>query len=214
MNFLREHVSYVSSQVEGHFWTPAVGKIDEAYALANRYREDFGHIAIQTLLTHLENDSNDLIVVIAGYPDLMTTFLDSNPGLRSRFPHHLHFPDYTTHQLVDILIHHATAHGYIPDPEFPSAARALIDRIPRGHGFGNGRVSRTIAESTIAAHAVRITAIPTIDDTTARTLTTRDLPALDTLLPPTGTRQQAGFQLSTPITPPATPSATVRPTRS
>ncbi|GAA1673314.1 hypothetical protein GCM10009765_23340 [Fodinicola feengrottensis] len=83
---LREHVSYVSEQVKGQFRTPAVGKIDEAYALSDRTSHDFGPEAIATLLRLMEEHRADLVVIGAGYAPNMETFLHSNPGLASRFP--------------------------------------------------------------------------------------------------------------------------------
>ncbi|WP_163568846.1 hypothetical protein [Fodinicola feengrottensis] len=75
---LREHVSYVSEQVKGQFRTPAVGKIDEAYALSDRTSHDFGPEAIATLLRLMEEHRADLVVIGAGYAPNMETFLHSN----------------------------------------------------------------------------------------------------------------------------------------
>ena len=77
--------------------------IDEAYALAQGGADDFGHEAISTLVKLVEDHRDDVVVIAAGYPEEMEEFIDSNPGLRSRFPKTIHFPDYTDDELVQIF---------------------------------------------------------------------------------------------------------------
>ncbi len=96
--------------------------IDEAYALVGP-GNDFGDEAVATLLKRMEDHRDDLVVIVAGYPDPMDQFLDANPGLRSRFPRTIDFPDYTTEDLVAIFAAIAAEHEYVVDDE----AMAEID---------------------------------------------------------------------------------------
>lgn len=75
--------------------------IDEAYSLATGLQGDYGMEAIDTLLKRMEDDREDMIVIVAGYPELMETFISSNPGLRSRFSKKIFFPDYNPDELLE-----------------------------------------------------------------------------------------------------------------
>ena len=77
--------------------------IDEAYALARGSEQDFGREAIDTIVKFMEDHRDDLAVIAAGYPEEMATLIDANPGLKSRFTRTIHFPDYTTDELVGDL---------------------------------------------------------------------------------------------------------------
>lgn len=77
--------------------------IDEAYSLTNHSENDFGHEAVETLLKGMEDNRDDLAVIVAGYPELMKEFLDSNPGFSSRFARTIHFSDYSADELALIF---------------------------------------------------------------------------------------------------------------
>src|SRR5207248_7068229 len=86
--------------------------IDEAYSLTrSRSESDYGMECIETLMKAMEDNRDTLIVIVAGYPDLMLSFLQSNPGLRSRFTKHLHFPDYDFDELWLIFSQMVDANG-------------------------------------------------------------------------------------------------------
>ena len=90
--------------------------IDEAYTLTRGGPQDFGQEAVDTLVKLMDQFQNRLVVIAAGYPDEMTTFIDSNPGLASRFNHSLNFPDYSILELVEILVRAAQIDGFsLPD---------------------------------------------------------------------------------------------------
>jgi hypothetical protein len=95
-------------------------------------------------------------VICAGYPDEMGVFVDSNPGLRSRFPKTIAFPDYSTDELLQIFASQCKSGGYTPTKEAEAAARAWLDAVPRDKGFGNGRLVRNLFEAAMAAQASRI----------------------------------------------------------
>src|SRR5918992_5804218 len=127
--------------------------IDEAYALTpEQERLDFGPEAVETLLKRMEDFRERLIVIVAGYPRLMYRFLDSNPGLRSRFAREITFPDYTTEELLSITHKFVREHEYVLADGAEDALRATFDQAPRGEGFGNARFARTIFEQALNMH--------------------------------------------------------------
>jgi hypothetical protein len=133
--------------------------IDEAYTLApDNGGNDFGREAIETLLKRMEDDRERLVVIVAGYPEEMTRFIGSNPGLASRFDETVPFPDYTPDELVRILHRFATTAGYVLSDGARRAARTLLERLwaARDRTFGNARTVRRIFEDAIRAHADRI----------------------------------------------------------
>jgi type VII secretion ATPase EccA len=136
--------------------------IDEAYALARggQYRgADFGPEAIETLLKRMEDHRHRLVVIVAGYPRLMHEFLDSNPGLRSRFARELVFPDYSNDELVSITRRFAADNEYRLADGAEAELRRIFERAPRGEGFGNARYARTIFEQALNAQALRLAGV-------------------------------------------------------
>ncbi|MDQ3778150.1 MAG: AAA family ATPase, partial [Actinomycetota bacterium] len=107
--------------------------IDEAYALAPEASyHDFGPEAVETLLKRMEDYRHRLIVIVAGYPRPMARFLDSNPGLRSRFSREISFPDYSTPELLAITRKFAAEHEYVLDGGAEAALARLFEAAPRG----------------------------------------------------------------------------------
>jgi AAA+ superfamily predicted ATPase len=149
--------------------------IDEAYALAtNHGGHDFGPEAVETLVKQMEDNRERLVVIVAGYPELMVRFLDSNPGLRSRFPRTIHFPDYSDDELVEIVIRRAQQDDYKLADGVPEELRRLFATFPRGHGFGNGRLARHLFEAALHAQGMRLEADPSLDDNELTTLFAED----------------------------------------
>ena len=130
--------------------------IDEAYALARGGENDFGREAIDTLVKLVEDHRDDIVVIAAGYPDEMHTFVESNPGLRSRFPKTIHFPDYTTDELVQIFESMCKKSSYSLTHAARDAMSAWFDAQPRDKGFGNGRLARNLFEAAMAHQASRL----------------------------------------------------------
>ena len=134
--------------------------IDEAYALARESeRLDFGDEAVETLLKRMEDYRHRLVVVVAGYPRLMHHFLQSNPGLRSRFSREIAFPDYTTDELVEITTKLAGDYEYSLDEDAVEALRQILGGAARGEGFGNARFARTLFEQALNAQALRLAGV-------------------------------------------------------
>jgi stage V sporulation protein K len=104
----------------------------------------------------MEDHRHRLVVIVAGYPRLMNAFLDSNPGLRSRFARELTFPDYSTDELVAITELFARQNEYRITPAGIEELRRIFGRASRGEGFGNARYARTIFEQALNAQALRL----------------------------------------------------------
>jgi stage V sporulation protein K len=135
--------------------------IDEAYSLAPLGRQmDFGPEAIETLLKRMEDYRHRLVVIVAGYPQLMQGFLDSNPGLRSRFSREIVFPDYSTDDLVAITQEFASRSSYTLAADAETELRRILDGVKRGEGFGNARFARTLFEQALNTQALRLAADP------------------------------------------------------
>ena len=130
--------------------------IDEAYALARGGERDFGREAIDTLVKLIEDRRETTVVIAAGYPDEMAEFIDSNPGLRSRFPKTIRFADYSTDELLSIFASICRKNSYEPTPDARVKLRAYFDAQDRGKGFGNGRVARNLFEQVVGNQATRL----------------------------------------------------------
>jgi stage V sporulation protein K len=131
--------------------------IDEAYALAREgERLDFGDEAIETLLKRMEDNRHRLVVIVAGYPRLMRRFLESNPGLRSRFSREIDFPDYSTSDLVEIFARFAADMEYRLGDGAGAALESTLAGAERDESFGNARFARTLFEQALNAQALRL----------------------------------------------------------
>src|SRR5918996_2746812 len=134
--------------------------VDEAYALAPQgVMQDFGPEAVEALLKRMEDFRHRLVVIVAGYPRPMARFLDSNPGLRSRFSREIVFPDYTTEELLAITRRFAAESEYRVTEGAETALRRIFDGAQRGEGFGNARYARTIFEQALNAQALRLAGV-------------------------------------------------------
>ena len=131
--------------------------IDEAYALVAE-KDQFGQEAIDTLVKRMEDYRDRLVVIVAGYPKDMEEFMNSNPGLSSRFTLHFDFPDYTAKELLDILRIFCGANEYqlAADAEQELLAGLSAELKKARKGFGNGRYVRNLFERAMRNHAVRL----------------------------------------------------------
>ena len=132
--------------------------IDEAYALANGVGGDYGMEAIETLLKRMEDEREDLVVIVAGYPKLMERFISSNPGLRSRFSKKIFFPDYTPEELLDILQYMVKKNGFTISESALDFAYEVLEKKynTRSEDFANAREVRNFFESAIVSQADRL----------------------------------------------------------
>ena len=131
--------------------------VDEAYALSrDGIGVDFGDEAIEALLKRMEDHRHRLVVIVAGYPRLMRSFLESNPGLRSRFSREIDFPDYSTDELVEILRRFAAEFEYALGDGADETVRGILAGAERRESFGNARFARTLFEQALNAQALRL----------------------------------------------------------
>ncbi len=155
--------------------------IDEAYTLVNRGDHDFGQESIETLLKNMEDNRDNLVVIAAGYDNLMEGFVNSNPGLKSRFKTFIKFDDYTPKELYDIFMGFCDKEEYVVDNQASSLLKKIIANMhnTRTEKFGNGREMRNLFESIVTNQSRRVATIsrPTRQD--LMTIISNDLPVYD-----------------------------------
>ena len=147
--------------------------IDEAYSLsASKGENDFGQEAIDTILKAMEDNREDFIVIVAGYPKLMDDFLHSNPGLESRFNKHLFFDDYNPQELFDIFVSMEEGSSLKLDKKAEEFLKGHFEDVYkcRGENFANGRYVRNIFEKVLSNQADRLVNIEDISDEDLNTL--------------------------------------------
>lgn len=132
--------------------------IDEAYALNQGESDNYGQEAIATLLKRMEDDRDDLVVIVAGYTEEMKKFIDTNPGLRSRFTRYLNFPDYTSDELYRIFESRMKPYSIVLAPDAQSCLRASLENVMKrkDKNFGNGRYVRNLFETAVTSMANRL----------------------------------------------------------
>ena len=133
--------------------------IDEAYSLTkNKNENDYGYEAVDTLLKAMEDHRDDLVVIVAGYPDLMEEFLNSNPGLRSRFNKFIRFEDYNANELTGISESLCEKSGYRASEECMRFTQNYFEQKSEAHNenFANGREVRNYFEKAVSKQATRL----------------------------------------------------------
>lgn len=132
--------------------------IDEAYSLVQGGKEDYGKEAIATLLKRMEDDRDRLVVILAGYTNEIEEFINSNPGLRSRFNRYIHFADYTAVELYDIFCLMMKKNEYIMSDETSELLKKHLTEVVNNKpkDFGNARFVRNLFERTVQNQANRL----------------------------------------------------------
>ena len=152
--------------------------IDEAYTLAPENADkDFGQEAIDTILKAMEDHRDDFVVIVAGYATLMPRFIDSNPGLKSRFNKYLYFEDYNGDQLFEIFQGRVKRNDYRLDEAAEAAVKDHLQELyeDRDDSFGNARDVRNLFEKIVAAQADRVAGLESPTDEDISTITVEDL---------------------------------------
>ena len=152
--------------------------IDEAYTLTSKSENDFGFEAVDTILKAMEDNRDDLVVIVAGYTELMEEFIDSNPGLRSRFNKYIEFPDYSGQEMMDIFRMNCSKSYYSLTPEADEEIRSYLEAVESAAGeFGNARGVRNTFEKILTEQANRIAALETVTREDLMTITLDDVKA-------------------------------------
>ena len=153
--------------------------IDEAYALVpeDGNGADYGQEAISTLLKRMEDYRDSLVVIIAGYPKEMKRFIDSNPGLQSRFNRYIDFPDYSAAELKDIFKMYMRKNQYTMSGETSSFLEKLLEYVVahKDRNFGNARYCRNLFEKSVQNQANRLTEVSNATKEQLMELTIEDI---------------------------------------
>jgi stage V sporulation protein K len=153
--------------------------VDEAYALTQTtLGNDYGAEAVNTMLKRMEDHRNDLAVVVAGYTEPMKMFVESNPGLRSRFNRYFHFEHFKPEELFQIFETFCKKSDFVITDEAKEKLKDTFELLyaKKDEGFGNARVIRNIFEKCVQNQANRIVVLKEINATVLKTLTEQDIP--------------------------------------
>lgn len=159
--------------------------IDEAYSLAGETDDSYGREAIETILKAMEDYRDELVVIVAGYDELMHKFINSNPGLASRFNKYFHFPDYTGEEMLSIFKRFCTTNGYDIEAETADALQGHFRTLyaNREEHFGNARTVRNLFEKSIHNQADRLAQNAEFTDRDLELITMADIPAVNEEVP-------------------------------
>jgi hypothetical protein len=150
--------------------------IDEAYSLSRDPRGiDYGTEAVDTLVKLMEDHRDDLAVIVAGYPGPMAQFLDSNPGLQSRFRRTIVFPDFTPSELLEVFDKMCAVDACHLEPDAHKVLAEYLETVPHDEHFGNARFVRNLLERALGRQALRLGDVAEPTDDQLRTLTLEDL---------------------------------------
>ena len=151
--------------------------IDEAYTLVKSGSNDFGQEAIDTLLKAMEDHRKDFVVIVAGYTNEMNEFIESNPGLRSRFNKYIEFPDYSLSELQEIFLNMCKQYDYVLTDEATMIMKEKLSSMlkNKGNNFANARDVRNYFENVITRQASRVANSNISDRTSMTTITEADM---------------------------------------
>lgn len=180
-DLIAKYVGWTAQNIQSKFKAAAGGVlfIDEAYSLVDDREGSFGDEAINTIVQEMENHREDVVVILAGYPDKMEKLLQKNPGLRSRIAFHVPFADYSTHELCEIAKLMGRDKGMRLSEEAMQKLAVLFDTAKAQTDFGNGRYVRNLFEQAKMNQAVRLAGLDfdKITDAELSTITAEDIVA-------------------------------------
>lgn len=153
--------------------------IDEAYSLVGENKDDFGKEAVATLIKRMEDDRDKLVLILAGYTNEMSDFIETNPGFKSRFNRYINFPDYTTEELFDIFESKCKSLDYHLTDTAKTKLKSVFETayLSRDKSFGNGRLVRNVFEKSLEQQANRIAKESNLTKELLTTITDEDIAA-------------------------------------
>ncbi len=152
--------------------------IDEAYTLTSKTENDFGFESVDTILKAMEDHRDDLVVIVAGYTELMQDFIDSNPGLRSRFNKYVDFDDYTAEEMLGIFKLNCKKSLFVLEPEAEEKIKEYLTLVSEAAGeFGNARGVRNTFEKILTEQANRIAELESVSRDDLMKITKADVVA-------------------------------------
>ena len=156
-DLIGKYVGWTAPAVKAKFRQAQGGVlfIDEAYSLADD-TASFADEAINTIVQEMENHRDDVIVIFAGYPDKMKTFVEKNEGLKSRIAFHIDFPDYNAEELLNIMKLMMKESEYTMTPDAEKAVMKIFETAQHTGNFGNGRFARNVLEQAEMRQATRL----------------------------------------------------------
>jgi stage V sporulation protein K len=170
--------------------------IDEAYALADHYGEQkgFGEEATDCLVKKMEDKRGSLVVILAGYKQQTLEFMDINPGLKSRVPAIIDFPDYSIEELVEIAQRIVARRSLTLDSLAVSSLRTTLESEAKKAGFGNARTVENILEAAERNAVTRTSALGVLaTEKELRTITSEDVPTTGDLASSEQKKNKFGF---------------------
>ncbi|WP_205625238.1 AAA family ATPase [Aquimarina atlantica] len=155
--------------------------IDEAYSLAKDNKKDFGNEAIEVLLKKMEDHRDQLVIIVAGYPDEMEEFIESNPGLQSRFNRYFTFDHYKPKELIGIFELFCSKNDFVITEDAKEKLQFIFEKLyeKRHKSFGNARVARNLFEKIIEYQANRIVSITPLTEELLKNIIEEDIPPVN-----------------------------------
>ncbi|PKG83314.1 hypothetical protein CXF85_11335 [Colwellia sp. 75C3] len=177
-NLVGQYIGHTEKQVKKILEDAKGGVlfIDEAYSLFDKNSSDdsFGKAVVEALLTALENDRDDLVVIVAGYKNEMNDFLESNPGLKSRFSVELHFDDFSPPELIQIMHDLADKNDYIIEEPLVEKLKIKFEEEAKEKNFANARFVRNCFDKLIQKQASRLCQEKSFSEESLKSLTLAD----------------------------------------
>lgn len=175
-DLIERYVGWTSKNIHEIFMKAkgSVIFIDEAYSIMDNGYDGFGEEAISTILQEMENNREDTVVIFAGYPEKMEKFINSNPGLKSRIKHYIHFDDYSISELIKISKHMLKQYNSTLTQDGIFLLTKHLVNSMNNSNFGNAREVRNLIEQSISVHLANLNQSEKFDSTSNSLILTKE----------------------------------------